>query len=64
MEEMVKDPQTVQDAPGKKPKKKFNLSKKTKKWLKVVVVLVIVAAVVAGCVANAAKKANDQMNSS
>ena len=64
MEEMVKDPQTAQDAPGKKPKKKFNLSKKTKKWLKVVVVLVIVAAVVAGCVANAARKANDQMNSS
>ena len=64
MEEMVKDPQAAQNAPGKKTKKKFNLSKKAKKWLKVVVVLVIVAAVVAGCVANAARKANDQINSS
>ena len=66
MEEMVKDPQTVQGGPvsGEKPKKKFTAPKKAKKWLKILVVLVIVAAVVAGCVANAAKKANDQMNSS
>ena len=66
MEEIVKDPQTVQGGPvsGEKPKKKFTAPKKAKKWLKILVVLVIVAAVVAGCVANAAKKANDQMNSS
>ncbi len=66
MEEMVKDPQTVQggSAPGEKTKKKFTVPKKAKKWLKIVIAVVIVAAVVAGCVANAAKKANDQMNSS
>ena len=66
MEEIVKDPQTVQGGPvsGEKSKKKFTAPKKAKKWLKILVVLVIVAAVVAGCVANAAKKANDQMNSS
>ena len=66
MEEMVKDPQTVQGGPasGEKPKKKFTAPKKAKKWLKIVIAVVIVAAVVAGCVANAAKKANDQMNSS
>ena len=58
MEEMVKDPQTVQGGPvsGEKPKKKFTAPKKAKKWLKILVVLVIVAAVVAGCVANAAKR--------
>ena len=50
MEEMVKDPQTVQGGPvsGEKPKKKFTAPKKAKKWLKILVVLVIVAAVVAG----------------
>ena len=48
------------------PKKKFSLpkGKKTRRWLKILIVLAVVVAVVAGCMANARKNLNSQLSGS